>query len=154
MRKGRLLVIGVSLVTLASGASDLLNGNISQGVFSVGLFLALGYSLKISTAEDPIAGGIVFVVLLVVLGGIVGGIGLVPPLDTGDVLESDDTDTTPTPEPSAIKTDTSAMSSGYSGDYDCDDFSSQSAAQDVYEESGGAHGLDGDGDGKACEHLP
>jgi len=154
MRNGRLLVIGVSLVALASGISDLLNGNVSQGVFAVGLFLALGYSLKISTAEDPVAGGIVFVVLLVVLGGIVGAIGLVPPLDTGDVLGSDDTETTPTPEPSTIKTDTSSKSSGYSGDYDCDDFSSQSAAQDVYEESGGAHGLDGDGDGKACEHLP
>ncbi|MDT3435532.1 excalibur calcium-binding domain-containing protein [Haloarcula sp. 1CSR25-25] len=154
MHKGRLLVIGVSLVALASGVTDLLNGNISQGVFAVGLCVVLGYSLKISTAEDPVAGGIVFVVLLVVLGGIVGAIGLVPPLDTGDVFGSDDTETSLTPEPSAIKTDTSAKSSGYSGDYDCDDFSSQSAAQDVYEESGGAHGLDGDDDGKACEHLP
>lgn len=45
-------------------------------------------------------------------------------------------------------------SSGYTGDYDCDDFSSQAAAQDVHEESGGAHGLDGDGDGAACEELP
>ncbi|MDQ2072380.1 excalibur calcium-binding domain-containing protein [Haloarcula sp. H-GB4] len=155
MRKGRLLVIGVSLVALASGVTGLLNGNISQGVFAVGLCLVLGYSLKISTAEDPVAGGIVFVVLLVVLGGIVGAIGLVPPLDTGDVLDSEDTEPSPTPEPSAIKTDTTnAGASGYSGDYDCDDFSSQSAAQDVYEESGGAHGLDGDDDGKACENLP
>jgi len=48
----------------------------------------------------------------------------------------------------------SGSSSGYTGDYDCDDFSTQAAAQDVYEESGGAHGLDGDGDGIACEHLP
>jgi micrococcal nuclease len=48
----------------------------------------------------------------------------------------------------------SGSSSGYSGDYDCDDFSSQAAAQDVYEDSGGAHGLDGDGDGVACESLP
>ena len=92
--------------------------------------------------------------LLVVLGGIVGAIGLVLPLDTGEALGSDDTETSPTPEPSTIKTDTNAGSSGYSGDYDCDDFFSQSAAQDVYEESGGAHGLDGDDDGKACEHLP
>jgi len=155
MRKGRLLVIGVSLVVLASGVTDLWNGNVSQGVFAVGLCLVLAYSLKISTAEDPVAAGIVFVVLLVVLGGIVGAIGLLPPLDTGDVLDSEETETSPTPEPSAIKTDTTnAGSAGYSGDYDCDDFSSQSAAQDVYEESGGAHGLDGDDDGKACEHLP
>lgn len=52
------------------------------------------------------------------------------------------------------KSGNSGSSSGYSGDYDCDDFSSQAAAQDVYEDSGGAHGLDGDGDGIACEHLP
>lgn len=39
-------------------------------------------------------------------------------------------------------------------DYDCDDFSSQAAAQDVYEDSNGEHGLDGDGDGVACETLP
>lgn len=154
MRKGRLLVIGISLVALASGLTDLWNGNISQGVFAVGLCLALGYSLNISTAEDPVAGGIVFVVLLVVLGGIVGAIGLLPPLDAGDLLESEETETEQTPTPSSIKTDTSAGSAGYSGDYDCADFSSQSAAQDVYEDSGGAHGLDGDGDGRACEHLP
>lgn len=41
-----------------------------------------------------------------------------------------------------------------SGEYDCDDFSSQAAAQAVHEQSGGAHGLDGDGDGIACEALP
>jgi len=40
------------------------------------------------------------------------------------------------------------------GDYNCDDFSSQLAAQSVHESSGGSHGLDGDGDGAACEHLP
>lgn len=44
-------------------------------------------------------------------------------------------------------------SGGYSGDYDCDDFSSQAQAQEVHDESGGAHGLDGDGDGIACEEL-
>lgn len=50
--------------------------------------------------------------------------------------------------------DSDDESGGYVGDYDCDDFSSQAAAQSVYEDSGGAHGLDGDGDGIACEHLP
>ena len=45
-------------------------------------------------------------------------------------------------------------STGYVGDRDCDDFSSQSSAQRAHEDSGGAYGLDGDGDGVACEHLP
>ena len=40
-------------------------------------------------------------------------------------------------------------------DYDCDDFSSQSEAQDFFEEagSGDPHNLDRDGDGVACESL-
>jgi len=45
-------------------------------------------------------------------------------------------------------------SGGGGGDYNCDDFSSQAAAQAAHENSGGAYGLDGDGDGIACEHLP
>lgn len=48
----------------------------------------------------------------------------------------------------------SGGSGGYIGDYDCDDFSTQAAAQNAHERSGGDHGLDGDGDGIACEHLP
>ena len=43
--------------------------------------------------------------------------------------------------------------SGPSGDADCDDFGTQAAAQSYHESTGGA-GLDGDGDGRACEHLP
>lgn len=43
--------------------------------------------------------------------------------------------------------------SGPSGDADCDDFSTQASAQ-AYHESSGDAGLDGDGDGLACEHLP
>jgi hypothetical protein len=39
------------------------------------------------------------------------------------------------------------------GDRDCDDFDSQAAAQSYHEEVGGS-GLDGDGDGVACEALP
>lgn len=40
------------------------------------------------------------------------------------------------------------------GDYTCDDFDAHDEAQTAHEESGGAHGLDGDGDGVACESLP
>lgn len=42
---------------------------------------------------------------------------------------------------------------GILGDYDCADFSSQSAAQS-YLLPGDPYGLDGDGDGIACESLP
>ena len=41
------------------------------------------------------------------------------------------------------------------GDYDCSDFETQEQAQYVLEnESGDPHGLDGDGNGIACESLP
>jgi len=43
------------------------------------------------------------------------------------------------------------------GDYDCSDFSSQSEAQDFFEDEGGPendyHNLDRDADGIACESL-
>ena len=43
-------------------------------------------------------------------------------------------------------------------DYNCSDFETQQEAQAVMEECGGlgkdVHGLDGDGDGIACESLP
>ncbi len=43
-------------------------------------------------------------------------------------------------------------------DYNCKDFRTQEEAQEVMEECGGrgsdVHGLDGDGDGIACESLP
>ena len=42
---------------------------------------------------------------------------------------------------------------GSGGDVDCDDFSTQWSAQNYHESTGGA-GLDGDSDGRACEHLP
>ena len=41
------------------------------------------------------------------------------------------------------------------GDYDCSDFDTQAQAQEVLDEStGDPHGLDGDGDGIACETRP
>lgn len=41
------------------------------------------------------------------------------------------------------------------GDYDCSDFDTQAQAQQVLDEStGDPHGLDGDGDGIACETRP
>lgn len=47
---------------------------------------------------------------------------------------------------------------GEYGDYDCSDFSTQSEAQDFFEDEGGPeedyHNLDRDGDGEACESLP
>ncbi|WP_256393749.1 excalibur calcium-binding domain-containing protein [Natronoarchaeum rubrum] len=39
-------------------------------------------------------------------------------------------------------------------DYDCDDFETWEEANEVYENSSGEHGLDGDGDGIPCEGLP
>lgn len=41
-------------------------------------------------------------------------------------------------------------------DRDCSDFSSQSEAQDFYQQAGPGdpHGLDADGDGRACDSLP
>ena len=43
-------------------------------------------------------------------------------------------------------------------DYDCSDFSTQKEAQKFFKKNGGPqkdpHGLDGDGDGRACESLP
>ena len=45
-----------------------------------------------------------------------------------------------------------------SRDYDCSDFATQREAQRFFEQEGGPHedphGLDGDGDGIACEDLP
>ena len=41
--------------------------------------------------------------------------------------------------------------------FNCDDFATQPEAQKMYENCGGAqdiHGLDADGDGVVCEHLP
>lgn len=43
---------------------------------------------------------------------------------------------------------------GGSEDYTCDDFDTWEDAQEVYEGSDGAYGLDGDDDGTACEGLP
>jgi hypothetical protein len=47
---------------------------------------------------------------------------------------------------------------GSSRDYDCADFATQRDAQRFFEQEGGPrddpHGLDGDGDGVACESLP
>ena len=44
------------------------------------------------------------------------------------------------------------------GVYNCDDFRNQEEAQAVFDEcnwsEGDVHGLDGDGDGEACESLP
>lgn len=47
---------------------------------------------------------------------------------------------------------------GSGGDVDCDDFDTQEQAQKFFEKHGGPredpHGLDSDGDGRACESLP
>jgi len=62
--------------------------------------------------------------------------------DTGSDTASDSTDTEIPPLPS-------------DGDYDCGDFETQEQAQYVLEnEPGDPHGLDGDGNGVACESLP
>ncbi|MBX0305732.1 excalibur calcium-binding domain-containing protein [Haloarcula salinisoli] len=67
-------------------------------------------------------------------------------------LREDTSITTPQWKQEAVQAD--RANTGTGGDYNCDDFFSQAAAQGVHEASGGAHGLDGDGDGIACEHLP
>jgi|GEM_PF-2466556 len=105
---------------------------------------------------NPGRGLVVFVVVFAAVGG--GGAALATGSDLATGLdnplgpETADTPTKPAPETS--RSERSGESSGYSGDYDCEDFSSQAAAQEVHEASNGAHGLDGDGDGVACERLP
>jgi len=62
--------------------------------------------------------------------------------DTGSETDSDNSDVEIPPLPP-------------DGDYDCGDFETQEQAQYVLEnESGDPHGLDGDGNGVACESLP
>ncbi|ELZ23646.1 nuclease (SNase domain-containing protein) [Halosimplex carlsbadense 2-9-1] len=104
----------------------------------------------------PGRGLLVFVVVFAAVGG--GGAALATGSDlaTGfdNPLESETVDTPTEPAPETSRSERSGESSGYSGDYDCEDFSSQAAAQRAHEASNGAHGLDGDGDGVACEHLP
>jgi hypothetical protein len=56
---------------------------------------------------------------------------------------------TPTPSPDSPEPSRGRNSAG---DLDCDDFSSQAEAQEVLEDDpSDPHGLDGDGDGEACE---
>lgn len=60
--------------------------------------------------------------------------------DDSTAIDTDDVDVPPPPS---------------DGDYDCSDFETQDQAQAVFEAiSGDPHGLDGDGDGVACESLP
>lgn len=49
-----------------------------------------------------------------------------------------------------------ARQEGGQGDRDCSDFDTQAAAQEFFEAQGPGdpHGLDGNGDGEACESLP
>jgi hypothetical protein len=104
----------------------------------------------------PGRGVVAFVVVVAAVGG--AGVVLAVDGDLGrqfdDPLGSETVETPPEPSPVPDRSEPSGGSSGYTGDYDCADFSSQRAAQNVHEESNGAHGLDGDGDGIACEHLP
>jgi micrococcal nuclease len=44
--------------------------------------------------------------------------------------------------------------SGADGSYNCDDFATQEEAQDHFDSQGDVDGLDGDGNGVACESLP
>jgi Excalibur calcium-binding domain len=44
--------------------------------------------------------------------------------------------------------------SGADGTYNCADFDTQQQAQDWVNRHGNVDGLDGDGDGVACESLP
>lgn len=141
------------------GGNRLLNGEFVTGLFVVGAFAIALYSLKISKRDDPGAGGLAFVILNILLVVVLGTAGAVAPSEIRELSQSD----TPTAPPSSVAEsdasaerndgDSSDRSSGYSGDYNCEDFSSQQAAQDVQERSAGAHGLDGDGDGVACEEL-
>ena len=156
MKTGRLVGIGVVLLAFSVGGKALLNGSIATGILSTGASLILLYSMKVAARDDLVAGLIAFVVLFFIFGLLVGvGSVLVPsgPLGLLDAGGSAPTVTGASPEVATASAD-STGGPGYAGDYDCDDFSSQASAQAVYEESGGAHGLDGDDDGVACEHLP
>lgn len=59
-------------------------------------------------------------------------------------------------ESEGVEADENDEHAGSSGDdYDCADFDTQAEAQEIYErDTSDPHGLDGDGDGVACESLP
>jgi len=161
MVRWRLLGFGTALAAFVWGGMQVAQANFAIGVFSVGAAVSLVYSMRVAAENEAVAGGIAFVGLLLVVGATAGAVGVVVPSDDSDPSGAQTPTVAEPPDrepdgPSANDAD-DADDSGYSGpvgDYDCDDFSSQSAAQEVHEESGGAHGLDGDGDGEACEHLP
>lgn len=158
MVRWRLLGFGIAIAAFVWGGIAIAQANFGAGVFAVGAAVSLVYSLRVAAENEAVAGGIAFVGLLLVVSVTAGAIGFVAP--SGDSGPSGTQTPTFTEPPNSERDDSragGADDAGYSGpvgDYDCEDFSSQSAAQDVHEESGGAHGLDGDGDGEACEHLP
>lgn len=80
-------------------------------------------------------------------GAVTGGRGYVLRYDTANV-----TVTEPGWTARASVSSGGSGGGGVGGDPDCDDFASQAAAQAYHERTGGA-GLDGDGDGVACEAL-
>lgn len=81
------------------------------------------------------------------IGGVVGGmlIGGYTLMSDNNIVRNSDSKTTKTVLPNGET------------DRDCPDFTSQRAAQEFFEASGGPtkdpHNLDRDGDGKACESL-
>ncbi|WP_436924733.1 excalibur calcium-binding domain-containing protein [Halosimplex amylolyticum] len=147
--------LGVAAFSLWQFAGVLVQWNL----VSAGSHLAITAGALLGSALSFLGSPGRGVVAFVLVVAAVGGAGAV--LESGDTLPTHvenplGTETAEAPpEPTETgRSEPSGGSSEYSGDYDCDDFSSQRAAQEVHEESNGAHGLDGDGDGVACEHLP
>ncbi|WP_123533911.1 excalibur calcium-binding domain-containing protein [Halosimplex salinum] len=148
--------LGVAAVYLWQFAGVLVQLNLVAAGSNLAIAVGALFGSALSFFGRPGRGIVAFVLVVAAVGG--GGAVVASEGDLAtqfdNPLESEGAETPPEPTPETDRSERSGESSGYSGDYDCDDFSSQRAAQEVYEESNGAHGLDGDGDGVACEHLP
>jgi len=87
---------------------------------------------------------------IAIAGALLGGWYLLSPSNEDRSSSLDDSSYERTDDPRTTR-DSST------GDYDCSDFSSQSEAQEFFEDEGGPeddyHNLDRDGDGIACESL-
>jgi len=88
-----------------------------------------------------------------------GGVGLWgydgPDASTSDSSSNAESDSTQEPQPNSDADQTADSTPEPTDEYNCGDFDTQQEAQAVLDRtSGDPHGLDGDGDGEACESLP
>lgn len=150
-----LVAILFALSFFARSIGTLFSGEVIQASLSLVRGTAATVGGVMSFTGSPIKGGAIAVGAILVVGAAAGTLGVAAPsLDNTTEGQQITTPQTQSPTQTEFRQSEPSGSSSYSGDYNCEDFSSQAAAQEVHEESGGAHGLDGDGDGAACESLP